>query len=300
MNVIKKILWATDGSKESEEALKLTLYIARKFDSEVVCLYVNEVRIPVTHLYPSYEEIIVDISEKTEAKFRENFKKIAEENPDLRFSSKVVKSTIVEGIIATSTGEDADLVVMGKRGHGLIGSALLGSNTLNVLRNSSIPVLSVKLEEPERDYDINKILVAFDVSDTAESALWTAIGLAEKLGASIEVIYVFWINGNVYEISPALIDELIGHASFELETRVGQIKDEYVRIHQKALKTDIKTRVLSGASPGITIVDYASESGFDLIAVSTHGRKGFERLILGSETEKIIREAHCPVLALKP
>ena len=37
-----------------------------------------------------------------------------------------------------------------------------------------------------------------------------------------------------------------------------------------------------------------------MIVVTTHGRKGIERLILGSETEKIIREAHCPVLALKP
>lgn len=300
MNVIKKILWASDGSKESEEALKLALYTARKFDSEIICLYVNEVRIPVTHLYPSYEELIVDISEKTEAKFKENFKKTGEENPDIRFSSRIVKSNIVEGIISTSGREGADLVIMGKRGHSLIGSALLGSNTLNVLRNSSVPVLSVKLEDPKRAYDIKKILVPFDVSDTAESALWTAIGLAEKLEASIEVVYVFWINGNVYEISPALIDELIGHATSELETRVGHIKDEYVRIYQKALKADIKTRVLSGASPGITIVDYASENSFDLIAVSTHGRKGFERLILGSETEKIIREARCPVLALKP
>ena len=53
-------------------------------------------------------------------------------------------------------------------------------------------------------------------------------------------------------------------------------------------------------SPALTITDYANENDFDLISVSTHGRKGFERMILGSETEKIIREARCPVLALKP
>ncbi len=300
MMVIKRILWASDGSKESEEAFKLALYLARKFDSEIICLYVNEVRIPVTHLYPSYEEIILDISEKTEAEFKNRFKRIGKENPGIRFSSRVVRDNIVDGIIGTSGSEDADLIVMGKRGHGLIGSALLGSNTLKVLRKASAPVLSVKLEEPEHAYDIKKILVPLDVSDTAESALFTAIELAEKLGASIKVIYVFWISGNVYELNPALVDELIGHASLELETRVGRIKEEYARIYEKSIKADIETRVISGVSPGVAIADYARENGFDLIAVSTHGRKGFERIILGSETEKVIREAHCPVLALKP
>jgi nucleotide-binding universal stress UspA family protein len=58
--------------------------------------------------------------------------------------------------------------------------------------------------------------------------------------------------------------------------------------------------VLTGVSPALTVTDFAEENGFDLIAITTHGRKGLERFILGSETEKIIREARCPVLALKP
>ena len=297
---ISKILWASDGSRESKDAFKMAVYMAETFGAEIMCLFVNEVHVPVTHLYPSYEEVILGTTEKTESRFRKMFAELAGEHPGIEFSSKIVRDDIVDGIIKSVREENADLIVMGKKGHGLIGSVLLGSNTLKVLRNSPVPVLSLKFEEGKQSYRIGKILVPVDISDTAESALWSALGLAEKTGASITAVYVFWINGNVYELSPSLVDELIDHSAVELKSRVNQVKEDYARTHSKTEEVDIKTEVLSGVSPGVTITSYAADNNFDLIAVSTHGRKGFERLILGSETEKVIREAHCPVLAIKP
>ncbi|MEQ9618818.1 MAG: universal stress protein [Deltaproteobacteria bacterium] len=297
---ITKILWASDGSRESDEAFKMAIYLAETFGAEILCLFVNEVHIPVTHLYPSYEEVILGATEKTESRFRNMFEELGKKNPGIEFSSKIVRENIVDGIIKSAREESADLIVMGKKGHGLIGSALLGSNTLKVLRNSPVPVLSLKLEEGRQSYRVGRILVPVDISDTAESALWSALGLAEKTGASITAVYVFWINGNIYDLSPSLVDELIDHSAAELKSRVRQVKEDYGRAHNKTPESDIKTEVLSGVSPGVTITNYAADNNFDLIAVSTHGRKGFERLILGSETEKVIREARCPVLALKP
>ena len=298
--LIKKILWASDGSKESNEALRLALYLGNKFSAGMICLHVNEVHIPITHLHPSYEGLILDLTRESGSKFMQKFEDIAAKNPGIKFTSKVITDKVVEGIIHTAGREGADLIIMGKHGHGMIERALLGSNTLKVLRKSSIPVLSIKTEKDVKDFHIGKILVPMDISDTAESALFSALRLAETLGATITVLYVFWISGNVYELSPGLVDELVEHSKSELEANVKRIKSEYAKVKGKEPSTKIETEVINGASPGVTVVDYAGDKDFDLIMVTTHGRKGFERLLLGSETEKIIREARCPVLALKP
>lgn len=294
---IKKILWPTDGSRESEESLGAALYLARAYGSEIICLHVSQIHIPVTDLYPSYETVIMDVVKNTEERFGREFKRIESENPDVKFSSRIVRGSVVDWIIDTAKSESADLIVMGKKGHGLIGSALLGSNTLKVLRSSHVPVLSVK---PGEDYTIKKILVPFDISDTADTSLLYAMGLAGKLGSAIKVAYVFWIDANVYEVSPDLVRELSAHSVRELAQRVDDIKAGFRKNNPGAPETQIETRVLTGVSPALTVTDFAAENGFDLIVISTHSRKGLDRLILGSETEKIIREARCPVIAIKP
>lgn len=297
---INKILWPTDGSKESGESLRLALYLARKYGSEIICLHVSGVQIPLTDLYPSYESVIMDMVKDTEARFGRVFERIEAENPDVRFSTEVVRGSVVDWIIEKANTDAADLVVMGKKGHGLIGRALLGSNTLKVLRNSPVPVLSVKSEDAGIEYDIKKILVPLDISDTVDSSLSYALGLAGRLGASVTAVYVFWIDANVYELSPDLVGELSAHSAKELRLRVDAVKERYHNDNKGEPVTEVETHVLTGVSPALTVTDFADENGFDLITVTTHGRKGLGRIILGSETEKIIREARCPVLALKP
>lgn len=297
---IKKILWPTDGSKESEGSLGLALFLARAYGSEIICLHVSQIHIPVTDLYPSYETVIMDVVKNTEERFGNEFDRIENENPDVKFSRRIVRGSVVDWIIETAMTGSSDLIVMGKKGHGLIGSALLGSNTLKVLRSSHIPVLSVRPEGEKDEYDFKKILVPFDISDTADSSLLYALGLAGKLGSAVTVAYVFWIDANVYEVSPELVSELSEHSANELANRVEEIKAAFLKEHPGAPGAVVETRVLTGVSPALTVTDFAAENGFDLIVISTHGRKGLERFILGSETEKIVREARCPVIVLKP
>lgn len=276
------------------------MFLARAYGSEIICLHVSQIHIPVTDLYPSYETVIMDVVKNTEEGFGKEFKRIESENPGVKFSSSIVRGSVVDWIIETAKTESADLIVMGKKGHGLIGSTLLGSNTLKVLRSSHVPVLSVRPEGGKDEYAFKKILVPFDISDTADSSLIYAMGLAGRLGSSVTIAYVFWIDANVYEVSPELVRELSDHSANELANRVDEIKAAFLKEHPGAPGVVVETRVLTGVSPALTVTDFAAENGFDLIVISTHGRKGLERFILGSETEKIVREARCPVLVLKP
>ncbi len=79
-----------------------------------------------------------------------------------------------------------------------------------------------------------------------------------------------------------------------------QIKDAEERIQEQAgtMPGDIsvKTHVMPAPNVAEAVADYAEEEGFDLIAISSHGRSGFRRLILGSVAEAILRHAHVPVL----
>jgi nucleotide-binding universal stress UspA family protein len=61
----------------------------------------------------------------------------------------------------------------------------------------------------------------------------------------------------------------------------------------------VKMQVCDG-DPGTEIAKYGEDISADLIVISSHGRRGFKRLLIGSVAERVVRLAHCPVLVLKP
>ncbi len=298
---IGKILLATDGSEESEKALDYTLYLADIFNASVVALYVSEVHFPLTSLLPIYEDAILEIAEKTENSFKEKFDEASKRfiKRGIPFSSEIIRDGTVEGIIKTADIEGAGLVVMGKKGQGFISSSLIGSNTIKVLRQIDAPVLAVRSKGDTHSTEIKKILVPIDISDTSVSALAEAISLAGKLGAEVIAVYVFWLDGTAYEIPPRLVDELIERSKSELSKIVAAESGPLAKSRDNEPGVKITSQVLHGISPTHVLREYAEENSVDLMVVKTHGRTGVSRLLYGSETEKIIQESPCPVLAVK-
>ena len=214
----------------------------------------------------------------------------------LPFRGEVLIGEPSKEIIRFSRGLKADLIVMGKRGLGLIDRMLIGSTTIKVLRESSVPVVAVKKRDEERAIEIRNILVPIDINEKVDSALNYAIDLAQKINANISVVYILYVSD--YEIHYNRVEGLINHSSGELAKRVEKVK-RGIR-NGEATKLEINTEVIEGISPAMRIVEYATSKNADLIVINTHGRKGIKRLILGSVAEKVIQESHCPVLALKP
>lgn len=298
---IRKILFATDGSEESEKALDYTLYLAGIFNASVVALYVSEIHFPLTSLLPIYEGAIIEIAEKKENSFKERFDAMSEKfkEKDIPFSSTIIRDGTVEGIIKTADIEGAGLIVMGKKGQGVLSSILIGSNTLKVLRNISAPVLAVRSKGEAHSADIKKILVPVDISNMSVSALAEAVTLAGKLGAEVTAVYVFWIDGTAFEIPPGLVDELIERSKTELARIVEAESGAGDEPGTKGPGVKITSEVLHGISPSHVLKEFAEKNSIDLMIVKTHGRKGVSRLLYGSETEKIIQESPCSVLAVK-
>jgi universal stress protein A len=143
---------------------------------------------------------------------------------------------------------------------------------------------------------ITRILVPTDFSPTADAALDYAFVLAERFGASVELLHVL--------DDPFVTDGMAAEAyiSEAPALRTAMLQDARERLRHRAAAREaipvIGTEVLFGHGAR-TIAEYAAERGVDLIVMGTHGRTGFAHLLLGSVAERIVRTAPCPVLTVR-
>ena len=76
-------------------------------------------------------------------------------------------------------------------------------------------------------------------------------------------------------------------------------RDTVALAYEELVRTGVVESSVGTGQPADAIVEYADTHDIDLIVMGTHGRGGVEKMWLGSVTEKVLRKAHCPVLALR-
>lgn len=143
-----------------------------------------------------------------------------------------------------------------------------------------------------------RILVPLDGSGLAEHALEPAIRMAQADDAELILLRIAAHKGA--RISEGGVYSYLRWN--ELVERDQQEAVDYLeRVQQTKIPRAVPARVLvlHGDEAG-AIVDTAASEDVDLIIMSTHGRSGPRRWILGSVTEKVLREAPCPVLVIRP
>jgi nucleotide-binding universal stress UspA family protein len=296
---IKKIVWACDGSEESELALKQAVFLAEKYKSEIFGLYVSEIYTVTPSIVGP---MLYEYQDKAEEEQKENFSSLKAQLSDkgLYFEGKIVKGKVSTEIVKYTDSKEADLVIMGTRGHGLLDSMLIGSTTLNVLRNSKIPVLAHKRGKRSTVVEINNILVPLEIIEKSGSALVYALNLAKIVDADITVFNAVISGGYSYALPTNILEESMIYAHKELEKIILNVKSREKFSDRDLEKIKISVKTSYGPNYGVSISDYANKKNMDLIVIHTHGKKGIEKLMLGSVTELVIRKAQCSVLALKP
>ena len=136
------------------------------------------------------------------------------------------------------------------------------------------------------DNAVRKILIPTDFSESSDRALEIGASLARVHGGMVLLIHV------VEQHHPPNVP-----APYVLPA-------ESVRVARRTLaKIDLTgitcQRILSKGAPVSEILKVADEESVDLIVMSTHGRRGLTRLLMGSVAEGIVRKASCPVLTIK-
>ena len=139
-----------------------------------------------------------------------------------------------------------------------------------------------------------KILVPLDGSELAQRALVQAEQMAKGFGSEIilfEVVRFMPIYGSPELVTPLIIDEKQRESVERYLTRIaGELKEKGFKV---------STMVKTGQQVALEIIDFAKESGVDLIIMCTHGRSGITRWVLGSVALKVLTRAETPILLIR-
>jgi nucleotide-binding universal stress UspA family protein len=142
-----------------------------------------------------------------------------------------------------------------------------------------------------------RILVPIDGSDTAERGLQEALGLAKAFDSSLVLLSVVEYYPVMMEMATATTWEQI---STDLRSHHERVLE---RAHDAAKAAGVasETHLEDAAAARVcdVIIDQAREHECDLIVMGTHGRRGLEHALVGSDAERVIRQAPCAVLLVR-
>jgi nucleotide-binding universal stress UspA family protein len=139
---------------------------------------------------------------------------------------------------------------------------------------------------------LQEVLIATDGSETAEKAADFGIKIAGLSGAKIYALYV--IDTTPYYSIP--LDEIWPKEVLEQFEKMGHEAASYIEKNANAAGLEAESVVLKG-DPAEKIVNF--EHNVDMIIVGSLGKGGFERLVIGSVSEKVVRHAKVPVLVYR-
>ena len=137
-------------------------------------------------------------------------------------------------------------------------------------------------------FKLRKILVPVDFTHSAGKALQYAVPFAKQFGAELLLLHVIEPYVPPSEMAPYLGGETTEDA------------EHYLEILRKGISPDVAVTTL--VRRGIAeheILGAIHQLRIDLVILATHGRRGLERMLMGSTTEKVIRQAGCPVLIVR-
>jgi nucleotide-binding universal stress UspA family protein len=193
-----------------------------------------------------------------------------------------------------------DLVVMGTHGRRGIDRLMLGNVADKIVRHAPCPVMTVREEVPwagaEEEVAFQDILAPIDFSAHSREALRASKTLAGAYDARLHLLFVaekrtvptFSDTGipgvGVVEMDPEIVD----NAERALEQLNANVEGPEVPSTYHVREGDVSA----------DIVDMAETQGTDLIVMATRGLTGVNRFLLGSNTERVIRVAPCPVLTI--
>jgi nucleotide-binding universal stress UspA family protein len=141
-----------------------------------------------------------------------------------------------------------------------------------------------------------KILVPTDGSDTGGKVIPHAVALAKSCGASVVGINVTdpYPYSGLAETVPITADQYRVHVTQLAEDVLKPLQDAC-----KAADLAFEPIIAEDIHPWKAMLDVAKDRGCDLVVIASHGRRGMQALLLGSETQKLLTHSNIPVLVLR-
>lgn len=270
---IRQILFPTDCSPESARAFDHVRFFAETFQASVTVYHAVEMPdARYAHWAFAYDN---EIWARVEQEARHALERQAASLP---VSHRVIvarEPSAAHGLLDLIRNEQPDLTVMATHGREGLSRVLLGSVAAAVIQHSFRPVLCVREPDHGGALPYRRILVPTDLSPGARLAFPMAALLARTFGSELIAVHVLPSGGE-------------GPRPTEADV-------------WKSLEADFEglplTAQVHSGSVWRTIVETARIEKADLVVMSTRGHDSLGDRILGSNTERVVRHAPCPVLA---
>jgi nucleotide-binding universal stress UspA family protein len=276
---MKKIIVPIDFSEHSEYALKTAAKFAKRYNAELLALHMLEM-----------SDVMLSASDGLQHQKAAFFLQLAEQKFETFLDKDYLKGVNLTPIIKhfkvfsevndVALKNDVDLIVMGSHGTSGMKEYFIGSNTERVVRNADIPVLVVKNEMGNVNFEV--VAFACDFSEECIKSYLNAMSLFKNMGSKVYMVYVNLPNDRF-------------KSSLEIEKRV-------VNFFNKAdgnLDKMKDVHYVSDYNVEDGVLTFSNKIGADLIAVPTHGKKGLAHFFEGSIGEDVANHSTLPVITFK-
>lgn len=287
--MFKKILAACDGSEGSNVALAHAVILAKKLNAELSALWVR-------HSLPHYPETIDEIAEEEESAktFFDSIKSYLDSvsaKHGIEIPAEIRKGHPAQQIVECAGHGAFDLIVLGSRGHSRLWGQLLGHTADRVTEQAPCSVLIVRSEKEEAQY--RKMLIGFDGSPGAVTALQHGLNLAKAIGSEVHALWIHPVAPAVAENQGReLFDEKWASDFFKafIQDRIGRAASE------QGIEAAAGYRL---GTPAHMLISEAQAGGFRLIVLGHSGHSGLWGRLLGGEAARVSHQAHCDVLIVR-
>ncbi|MCA9605801.1 MAG: universal stress protein [Myxococcales bacterium] len=282
-----RILCAIDFSTLGDGALSVARKLAEVFEVPLSIAHVYETP---WYAYPDIEVggyVGAGDPSAVEGWFREKAGRLLETRlADLGEGAKgdVLEGSPIHRVLrdhAAAIG--ANLIVVGTHGRSAPGRYLLGSVAETLVRSAGVPLLVVPEGAASKFLGSQRVLCATDFSEPSEDGQRQAAAYAHALHGTLDLLHIEASEpGDAHRHES---ERLLGYEAQNLRNKYPGL--------------EVHTHVRYG-EPSSTIAEHATDHGTGMIVLGTRGTTGLARVLIGSVTDRVIRKATVPVLAIPP
>ncbi|MDF2436981.1 MAG: universal stress protein UspA-like protein [Bacteroidota bacterium] len=276
-----KILVPIDFSEQSLIALEQSYNLAREYHAEITLLHVIEEAGVLSKLFSKeqHDDLKKNMKERLDELASAESKKAK-----LTISTLVARGSVYEKINEVAELINAGMIIMGTNGDEGLKKRFIGSNALRVVRESKIPVITIKGKHHRKG--CKNIVLPLDLSKETREKVTKAIELSKLFGgATIRVVSVLFTT-----------DEFVVN---RITRQLGQVKS-FLEKENVECSAEIIKGIKGEETLAQNILEYAQKVEGDLIMIMTQQEVDFTLYFIGSSAQEIINHSPIPVLSIRP
>lgn len=300
---VENVLLPTDFSACADHALTHAIEVADRFDAGLHILHVVNELDPDWYGVTNAQERAVKLRDQIREEARARLHELAPDKDLYDFKSTVslqLSFDVADSIHEYVNEREIDLVVMGTHGRQGLDRLMLGNVADKIVRHAPCPVMTVREEVPwtgnTEEVTYQDVLAPIDFSDHSKEALSTAKSFAGTYASRLHLLFVA-----EQRTVPTFSDTGIpGVGVVEMDPEIVKNAERALdQLNHSVDGPDVPTEYhVREGNVSKDIVDLAETRGIDLIVMATRGLTGISRFLLGSNTERVVRVAPCPVLTI--